>query len=231
MLSLKPQLTSPWRMRRMADAAIAPVTNTRFRQFEFYVFTIIAFAGKSLLLIRLPYRPWYENTLYTSLLLLLIYWYFKFRQNISFPPFIIFCLVAAVGVDVLGNRLGLYGHPFGPLPDYDEFAHFFGSGFSLVPAMWLLRATMRSMGFKLPQNLLAFLSVTVTFSFCSWYEILELWDELFYGDMQRIWSLHDTANDLQYDLAGIVVFALISSLVFKLIEKRAESAAPEQRSV
>src|ERR1044072_504878 len=217
-------------MRRMADATIAPIMHNRFRQLEFYAFTILAFAGKSLLLIRLPYRPWYINAIYTSLLLLLLYCYFRFRQNIVFPSFVIFCLAAAVGVDVLGNLFGFYGHPFGPLPDYDEFAHFFGSGFALVPAMWLLRATMRRLGFRLPQNLLAFLSVTVTFSFCSWYEILELWDELFYADNIRIHTLHDTANDLQYDLAGIIAFALVSSLIFKLIDRRADDESPESLS-
>lgn len=214
----------------MANAAIAQVRNNGFRQLEFYAFTIMVFAGKSLLLMRLPYRPWYENAIYTSLLLLSLYCYFRFRQGIVFPPFVILCLAAAVGVDVLGNLFGLYNKPFGPLPDYDEFAHFFGSGFSLVPAMWLLRTTTRRMGFNLPQPLVSFLSVTVAFSFCSWYEILELWDELFYGDFQRIWSLHDTANDLQWDLAGIVAFALMLSLVFKLIDKYAESNSPEHLS-
>jgi hypothetical protein len=213
----------------MADAAIAPVMNDRFRQLEFYAFTVLAFAGKSMLLIRLPYRPWYINAAYTSLLLLMLYCYFRFRQNIVFPPFVIFCLAAAVGVDVLGNLFGLYGKPFGPLPDYDEFAHFFGSGFALVPAMWLLRSAMRRLGYRLPQNLLAFLSTTVTFSFCSWYEILELWDELFYGDNPRIHTLHDTANDLQYDLAGIIAFALVSSLILKLTGERAGDIPPESR--
>ncbi|HKP86011.1 MAG TPA: hypothetical protein VJZ26_07945 [Blastocatellia bacterium] len=214
----------------MLDSVAAPVMNNRFRQVEFYVFTIIAFAAKSLLLIRLPYRPWQENALYTGLLLLLLYCFFRFRQSVNFPPFVLFCLAAAVGVDVMGNLFGFYGQPFGPLPDYDEFAHFFGSGFSLVPAMWLLRTTTRRMGFKLPQNLLAFLSVTVTFSFCGWYEILELWDELFYGG-RRIWTYQDTANDLQFDLAGVVAFALVSSLIFKLIDKRAERASDEPPSL
>ena len=212
----------------MADAAIAPVRNNGFRQLEFYAFTVIAFAAKSFLLIRLPYRPWYENVLYTSLILASLYCFFRFRQGMRFPPFVIFCLAAAVGVDVLGNLFHLYGKPFGPLPDYDEFAHFFGSGFSLVPAMWLLRTTTRRMGFYLPQGLVSFLSVTVAFSFCSWYEILELWDELFYGDFTRIWSTHDTANDLQLDLAGIVVFALIASLIYKLIDEK--RVPPEHRS-
>lgn len=201
----------------MAEAAVTPVEKPYFRQIEFYIFSIVAFVGKSWLLIQLPYRVWYINALYTSLLLFLFYCYFRFRQNIVAPPLIVLCLGAAVAVDVLGNYLGLYGHKFGPV-EFDEFAHFAGSGFSFVPTMWLLRATTRRMGFRLPLALLAFLGVTITFSYCAWYEILELWDELYYG-MNRIHGEFDAPNDLQCDLAGIIVFALVSSLIFKLVDK------------
>lgn len=203
----------------MADVAIAPVTNQGFRQYEFYVFSIVAFAAKSLLLIRLPYRPWRENAIYTVALLSFLYSYFRFRQRLVIPLFAILCLATAIGIDVLGNRFQLYGKPFGPLRDYDEFTHFFGSGFSLIPVMWLLRATTRRMGFRLPQAMIGFFSATITFSFCAWYEILELWDELFYGG-KRIWSEQDTANDLQFNLMGIVIFALLASFFFKRIDRR-----------
>lgn len=204
----------------MADVAVSRIAGARFRQAEFYAFCVAGFAAKSLLLIRLPYRPWHENTAYTVGLLLFIYLYFRLRQNIIIPVLVLSCLAIAIGVDVTGNLLQLYGKSFGPLKDYDVFAHFIGSGFSQVPVMWLLRATTARMGYRLPLALLTFLSVTITFSYCAWYEILELWDELFYGDNIRIWSPHDTANDLQLDLAGIVVFALISVAIYKLVEQR-----------
>jgi uncharacterized membrane protein YjdF len=208
----------------MAEAAVTPIGRPYFRQIEFYIFSIIGFVGKSWLLIQLPYRLWYVNALYTSLLLLLFYCYFRFRQNIIAPPFVIFCFAAAVAVDVLGNYLGLYGHLFGPV-QFDEFAHFSGSGFSLVPAMWLLRATTRRMGFRLPLALVAFLGVTITFSYCAWYEILELWDEQYFG-MNRIHGEFDAPNDLQYDLAGIVAFALMSSLIFKVVDRYSSNDEP-----
>ena len=85
----------------MADAAIPSVGKQRFRQAEFYLFTILAFIGKSLLLVQLPYRPWYVNTLYTVLLLVFLYGYYRFRQGIHLPPFVLFCLAAAVATDVL----------------------------------------------------------------------------------------------------------------------------------
>jgi hypothetical protein len=201
----------------MADVAIAPANRQMLRQAEFYIFSIISFAGKSWLLLRLPYRLWYVNAFYTGLLLLFFYCYFRFRQNITAPPTVLFFLAAAVAVDVLGNYLGLYGHMFGPV-QYDEFAHFLGSGFSLVPAMWLLRAGTRRLGYKLPLALIAFLSVTMTFSYCGYYEILELWDEKYF-EMDRIHGEFDTPNDLQCDLAGIVVFALMSSLIFKFVDR------------
>jgi hypothetical protein len=201
----------------MAEVAIARPKGQMFGQVEFYIFSIVSFAGKSWLLLRLPYRLWYINALYTGMLLLLFYCYFRFRQNIKAPPVVIFFLAAAVAVDVLGNYLGLYGHMFGPV-QFDEFAHFLGSGFSLVPAMWLLRAVTRRLGYRLPLALLAFLAVTITFSYCGYYEILELWDEKYF-EMDRIHGEFDSPNDLQYDLAGIVVFAMLSSLIFKLIDR------------
>ena len=207
----------------MAEAAIVQANGRTVRQVEFYIFSIISFAGKSWLLLRLPYRFWYVNALYTGLLLLFFYCYFRFRQNIAAPPAVLFFLAAAVAVDVLGNYLGLYGHMFGPI-QYDEFAHFLGSGFSLVPAMWLLRAGTRRLGFNLPLALVAFLSVTMTFSYCGYYEILELWDEKYF-EMDRIHGEFDTPNDLQWDLAGIVVFALMSSLIFKFVDRYSSEAA------
>lgn len=205
----------------MVDATIETTGKRSFRHYEFLIFSISAFVGKSALLIRLPYREADVNTLYTSMLLLLFYCYFRFRYKLTPPPIIVFCLGAAVGVDVLGNYFQLYGSQFGPV-QYDEFSHLTGSAFALVPTMWLLRATTRRFGHRLPLDLLAFLSVTITFSFCAYYEILELWDEQFFGG-KRLWTPIDSANDLQYDLLGIIAAALLSSLVYKIADRRAEA--------
>jgi len=202
----------------MAETTLAESGERSFAKYEFYAFSIISFAAKSWLLLRLPYRDWWINAFYTTVLLSWLYGYFRLRQNIKIPPLIIAMLATAVALDVLGNYYGLYGHEFGPL-QYDEFTHFFGSGFSLVPVMWLLRATTRRMGHRLPLNLIAFLAVAITFSFCAYYEILELWDQKYYG-MPRIHGELDTSNDLQFDLIGILLFTCGASLVFKLSESR-----------
>jgi hypothetical protein len=199
------------------DIALKPVSSRSFRDLEFLAFSVVSFVGKSFLLIRLPYREYYVNATYTAGLLALFYCYFRFRYKLKPPIIIVFCLAGAVAVDVLGNYLGLYGHEF-IFAQFDEVSHFIGSGMSLPPALWLLRATTRRFGYRMPAGLLGFLAVSITFSFCAYYEILELWDERFYGG-KRLWTETDSANDLQWDLFGIVLFALITSAVFKLMDK------------
>ena len=204
----------------MTDIPIDVPLKRRFQQYEFLAFSIASFVGKSYLLVRLPYRTFNDNALYTSALLAAFYCYFRFRYKVIPPLVVVFCLGMAVAVDVLGNYFHLYGNDFGPV-QFDEFSHFLGSGLSLPPAMWLLRATTRRFGLRLPLMLLAFLSVAVTFAFCAYYEILELWDERFFGG-KRLWTPTDSANDLQFGLAGIVLAALLTALVFKLQDRYAE---------
>lgn len=208
----------------MEDVATAS-TNSMYRQIEFYGFCVISFSAKSLLLIGLPYREWPVNTVYTCSLLLFFYFFFRFRQGLRAPVFVVFCLAAAVAVDILGNKFGLYGNPFGPLRDYDEFAHFAGSGFSAVGAFWLLRAGTRRMGFKLSNSLLGFLATSVAFTYCGWYEILELWDEYFWSGFERIHWWYDTPNDLFYDFLGVIAFIAAATMLFSISERFAKRPA------
>jgi uncharacterized membrane protein YjdF len=202
----------------------------KYRQIEFMVFAVVAFIGKSALLIRMPYRSVEMNTIYTGALLLLFYCFYRFRNKMIPPSLVILFLAGAVAVDVMGNYFHLYGRDVGPLIilygaqispiAFDHISHFAGAGLSLPATMWLLRTGTRRLGHKLPLNLIAFLSVTITFSFAAYYEVLELWDEKFFGG-KRIWTLQDTSLDLQNDLIGIVVSALICAAVFKVIDRRA----------
>jgi hypothetical protein len=193
--------------------------NSIYRQIEFYGFCVLSFSAKSILLIGLPYREWPVNTFYTCSLLLFFYFFFRFRQGLRAPVFVVFCMAAAVAVDILGNKFGLYGHPFGPLRDYDEFAHFAGSGFAAVGAFWLLRAATRRMGFGLSNRLLGFLSTSVAFTYCGWYEILELWDEYFWSGFERIHWWYDTPNDLFYDFLGVIAFIGVATVLFSINER------------
>ena len=210
----------------MEDVGTAS-NNSIYRQIEFYGFCVLSFSAKSVLLIGLPYREWPINTIYTCTLLLFFYFFFRIRQGLRAPVVVVFCLAAAVAVDILGNKLGLYGHPFGPLRDYDEFAHFAGSGFSAVGAFWLLRAATRRMGFRLSNSLLGFLATSVAFTYCGWYEILELWDEYFWSGFERIHWWYDTPNDLFYDFIGVLAFIAMATLLFSISERFAKGPPSE----
>lgn len=204
----------------MASTAVAQLKHPTLRTVEFYSFCVISFSLKSLFLIGLPYREWPVNTVYTVSLLLFFYCFFRFRQGLRAPVLVLISLAIAVAVDVLGNKFGFYGHPFGPLQDYDEFAHFFGSGFSSVAAFWILRAGTQRMGFKLSNKLLGFLATSVAFAYCGWYEILELWDEYWWSHFERIHWWYDTANDLLYDFLGVIVFIACLSFFFGRKQRR-----------
>jgi uncharacterized membrane protein YjdF len=61
-------------------------------------------------------------------------------------------------------------------------------------------------------KLTAFFAATIVFSLSAAYEIIELWDERYFGG-QRIWGKYDTATDLQWDLCGIVLGTLLSCII------------------
>lgn len=214
----------------MSDVILTTNTNPTtvkqsfWHQYEFMAFSVFGFVAKSMLLIRLPYREWYINTAWTAFLLTLFYCYFRFRFKAKPPLMVIFCMAFAIGIDVLGNVFGLYGSAFFGI-QYDEYTHFLGSGASLVPVMWALRTTTRRWGLRLPNDMLAFLSTSITFSLCAWYEILELWDELFYGDFTRLHTPRDSANDLQWNLAGVITIAFINVMVYRYLDRREEKAS------
>jgi hypothetical protein len=52
------------------------------------------------------------------------------------------------------------------------------------------------------------------FSITAFYEIIELWDELYFKG-QRIWSPHDAPNDLQWNLAGIILGSVSTYIIMK----------------
>jgi hypothetical protein len=210
------------RRDHMESTLAVPLTTGFGKRHEFLVFSIIVFLAKSYLLVRMPYRPAWSNAAMTIAILGFFYCYLRFRQSIRMPWFLLVFLMLAVSEDVAGNFFGLYGTKVGPFM-FDEVTHFFGSGLALPPTMWLLRTTTRRMQVFIPAPLLSFLSVTIAFAFSAYYEVLELWDEKFWGG-KRLWTPTDSANDLQFGLLAIVLFAVISHFVFKLIDHRRAAA-------
>jgi uncharacterized membrane protein YjdF len=215
----------------MANVALAPAGDqvtgqpASMKQYEFLAFSVIGFVAKSILLIRLPYREWYVNTIWTVLLISFFYCFFRFRFKVTPPVFVIFSMFLAVGMDMIGNLLGFYKQtPLFWIIRYDEFTHVAGSACALVPVMWVFRTTTRRLGFKLPADMTAFICTCITFSLCSYYEILELWDELIWNHNYRIWSTHDTPEDLQWDLVGIVLAAFIGFFYYRFKDRRNEDS-------
>lgn len=174
------------------------------------------------LLLRLPYRAPLVNTLFSVIALSSIYFYLRLRLKIRIPWQLIFALAFALIIDMIGNHYGLFSQRIALIP-YDTITHFVSSALSLLPVMWLLLAIIERYGYKLPLGLIAFFSLTTTFSLGAYYEITELIDERFFGG-HRIWTPRDTVQDLTADLAGILVATILYTLV---IRKRWRTAHPE----
>jgi uncharacterized membrane protein YjdF len=119
----------------------------------------------------------------------------------------------ALQVDALGNFFRTYGQRFGPM-QYDEFAHMSVQVLVSPIIVWLVSRMLQQYGYRLPLKLVAFFAAIIVFSLSAAYEIIELWDERYFGG-QRIWGSYDTATDLQWDLCGIIVGTLFSCIMLR----------------
>ena len=180
---------------------------------EVVVAGMLALAGFTVLLLRLPYRSPVTNILLSTLALSSVYYYLRLRLNIRMPVGMLLCLVLSIALDVVGNRYGLFSVRIASIP-YDIITHFTASGLSFVPVMWLLIVLIRRFASRLPLGFVAFFSVTTTFSLAAYYEITELIDERLLGG-HRIWTPRDTVQDLAADLVGIVTAAVCYSLAIR----------------
>ena len=180
---------------------------------EVVVAGMLALAGYTVLLLRLPYRSPVTNLLLSTVALSSFYFYFRLRLNIRMPVGMLLCLVLSIALDVAGNRWGLFSRRIAAIP-YDIITHFTASGLSYLPVMWLLIALIRRFAYRLPLGFVAFFSVTTAFSLSAWYEITELIDERLLGG-QRIWTPRDTVQDLAANLVGIVIAAVCYSLAIR----------------
>jgi hypothetical protein len=174
---------------------------------------LLTLAGITALLLRLPYRAPFTNSLWTTLGLIWVYLYPRLRLGIRMPAGVLLCLVFSVLIDVIGNRFGLFSQRIASIP-YDIITHFVASGLSLVFVMWFLAALISRFGYRLPLGFVAFFSATTTFSLTAYYEITELMDERLLGG-HRIWTPRDTSQDLAADLVGIIIAAMACALVYR----------------
>ncbi len=150
--------------------------------------------------LNLPYESFGVITITSLILLAIIRLYIQWRYHITTPVSILLFVFLSVEIDAVGNFLSLYKTMKEPLP-YDVFAHFTIPLLSAPVITWLLATGLEKFQYRLPLGVITFFSVTINFLLSGLYEIIELWDELFFHG-QRIWTLHDTSNDLQWGLLG-----------------------------
>ncbi len=184
--------------------------NSIMKRLEWLFAPAVALAIAAYLL-KLAYMPPLFGSLLGVLLLAACYGYFRFFRGLRVPLVLFALLFVAMEVDLLGNFFHMYGRPFGPV-QYDEFSHMMTSALTVPIFVWLLRGFILRFDHRLPLGLVATLAVAISFSGAALYEIIELWDEKYFGG-KRIWGPYDTPNDLQWDLLGKIAGAVIMVLV------------------
>lgn len=188
------------------------VLNRLIHRLELLIVILLLLAGSAFLL-KMCYLSLLQNTVYGALLLLAAYGYLHARFDTKIPPIPLLLVLAAVEVDALGNYFRMYGRQIGPIM-YDEFAHMAVQALTSPIILWIVREVVMRSGYHLPLGLITFFSIVTLYSLTGFYEIIELWDELYFRG-QRIWSPHDAPNDLQWNLAGIIIGSVSTYVVMK----------------
>src|SRR5262245_37576078 len=183
------------------------------RKFEASLGVLVLFAGVAFLLM-MCHLSFAFNTVFGIVFLTLFYLYVHSRHKLNLPPSLLVLVFVALQIDALGNLFGMYGQQIGPL-QYDEFSHMFVQVLVTPVIVWLVQNALGKYGHHLPLKLTAFFAGTMVFSLSAFYEIIELWDELYFHP-HRIWGPLDTATDLQFDLCGIVVGTLLACLLLRV---------------
>ena len=151
------------------------------------------------------------NTVFVIVFLALFYCYLRARLNVHVPRHLLGLVFVALQVDALGNFFRMYGSQFGPM-QYDEFAHMMVQVLISPLIVWLVSRLLQR--YEMPLTLNAIFAGTIVFSLSAAYEIIELWDEVYFHG-KRIWGPYDTATDLQWDLCGIIVGTLFSCIMLR----------------
>jgi len=185
-----------------------------WKKFEVPLVVLSLFAGAAFLT-KMCSLSLAFNTIFVIAFLALFYSYVRARLKIKIPIGLLLLVFVALQVDALGNLFRMYGRQFGPM-QYDEFAHTTVQVLISPVIVWLASRMLRQ--YRLPLWLIAFFAAAVVFSLSAVYEIIELWDEVYFGG-RRIWGSYDTATDLQWDLCGIIVGTLLSCLMLRTSQK------------
>jgi uncharacterized membrane protein YjdF len=174
---------------------------------------MLALVAGTAFLTKMCYLSLAFNSIFVIIFLGLFYTYVRIRLNIEIPIVLLVLVFLALQVDALGNFFRMYGRQFGPM-QYDEFAHMTVQVLVSPIIVWLAGRVLQHFGYRLPLKLTAFFAAAIVFSMSAIYEIIELWDEVYFGG-HRILGPYDTATDLQWDLCGIIVGTLFSCIMLR----------------
>ena len=193
-------------------SAVAPGRGlpSALSKFEVPLVMLSLLAGAAFLT-KMCYLSLAFNTIFVMVFLTLFYWYVRGRLGIRIPVLLLVSVFTALQVDALGNYFRMYGNQFGPM-QYDQFAHMMVQVLISPLIVWLVHQLLQR--YRLPFALSALFAMTIVFSLSAAYEIIELWDEIYFGG-KRIWGPYDTATDLQWDLCGIIVGTLFSCIMLR----------------
>ena len=187
------------------------------RKLELPLVLLLLIAGAAFLL-KMCYLSLAINCILGLVFLTGFYVYVRTRHGITIPVVLMVLVFVALQVDALGNFFHMYGSQFGPM-QYDEFSHMTVQVLITPIIIWLVRRGLDRVGHKVSLGLASLFAITLMFSISACYEIIELWDEVYFGG-QRIWGKYDTANDLQWDLCGILIGTLVAVPLLRLAEAR-----------
>src|SRR5215204_5003726 len=196
-------------------SAVAPgnaKTRSSRRYLETPLVMLSLFAG-AVFLTKMCYLSLAFNTIFVVVFLGIFYFYVKARLNLRIPVSLLGLVFLALQVDALGNFFRMYGRQFGPM-QYDEFSHMMVQVLVSPIIVWLTGRVLQQLGYRLPLKLTALFAATIVFSLSAIYEIIELWDEIYFGG-RRIGGPYDTATDLQWDLCGLIVGTLFSCIMLR----------------
>ena len=196
----------------LAPAPDRPVISTSFTALEIPLVALAIVAGAAFLT-KMCYLSLAFNTVFVLVFLGLFYFYVRARLKIEIPLVLLGLVFAALQVDALGNYFRMYGQQLGPM-QYDEFAHLMVQVLISPIIVWLLGQTLNRFGYQLPLGLTALMAGALVFCLSAVYEIIELWDELYFRG-KRIWGPYDTATDLQWDLCGIIIGTVLATIVLR----------------
>lgn len=196
------------------------------RKLEIPLVMLSLFAGAAFLT-KMCYLSLAFNTLFALAFLGAFYWYVRARLKARVPIVLLVLVFLALQVDALGNYFRMYGRQFGPM-QYDEFSHLAVQVLVSPIIVWFITRLLHQFGYRLPLVLTAFFAATTVFSLSAAYEIIELWDELYFGG-QRIWGKYDTATDLQWDLCGIIAGTVFSCIMLRTFQPVYKSALEQSQ--